>query len=64
MDIAPTKISEALKDASFPATRDELVSKARANKADEEVVSALEGLPDETFESMSEVQETLAKVEA
>lgn len=44
---------------AFPADRDALLRRARAASAPDEVISALESLPDRTFENMEDVAEEL-----
>jgi len=62
--ISTDKVQEALRGAGFPATKSELISQARSNNADQEVVQALQGLEDRTFDSVTEVQEAFSKTQA
>lgn len=51
---APVEVERHLRGASFPATRDELVTFAKENDAPEAVVVAIESLPQEWFDSIDD----------
>jgi hypothetical protein len=44
-------VQKALKGASYPARKEELLKTAKGNNADEEVMEALAALPDDEFDS-------------
>lgn len=48
-DVNPIELQKALKGVDYPASKDDLVSKAKDNGADEEIMSFLDGLPDREF---------------
>ena len=47
--INPIHLQKALKGVSYPASKDDLIAKAKDNSADDEVMSFLDGLPDREF---------------
>lgn len=53
--VTPAAISKYLGEMRLPATRDELVEHAELHDAPDEVVGALADLPDEVYESLSEM---------
>jgi hypothetical protein len=56
--MAHTNVQEvlrAVKDATFPADKDELLRAARQSGASEEVVAALRGVPPEEYENRDDV---------
>jgi Protein of unknown function (DUF2795) len=55
MAVQPTDVQKALKGADYPAGRDDLVSLAERNGADDDVVDALRGMDDDTFDSPADV---------
>ena len=48
-DIDPIHLQKALKGASYPASKDDLIATAKANGADDEVMTFLGDLPDREF---------------
>jgi hypothetical protein len=58
------KVQDSIAGVSYPATKDELISRARENNADQDVIQSLQSLEDTTFQSITEVTEALSKVEA
>ncbi len=48
-------IAQALSGIDFPANRKDLVEHAKKNNADNEVIQALNGMPDEKYSSMADV---------
>ncbi len=55
-------VGEALERVHFPATKVELVNYAVAQFAPEEVIHALDELPEEKYESLEAVRQTLRRV--
>jgi hypothetical protein len=55
-------IAAALKGMEFPANRSDLVRHAKEQRAGEDIVSALNGLPSHKFKTMADVQKALSKV--
>lgn len=55
-----TSVQKFLKGADYPADRDDLVAIAEGNDAPDDVVDALQALPEETtFDGPDEVSEAL-----
>ena len=52
----PGQLREALADADFPATKEQLEQTARRNGASEETVRALRALPPVLYHSFAEVE--------
>lgn len=48
-EINPIHLQKALKGVDYPASKDDLISKAKDNGADDEVMTFLNGLPDREF---------------
>jgi hypothetical protein len=59
MALQVTEVQKALKGADYPASRDELVALAESNDADGEVVEALRGMEDDSFDSPADVMKGL-----
>jgi len=57
--ISPITVQKFLKDADYPADRDDLLAVAEGNDAPEEVIEALEALGESTFDGPDEVVEAL-----
>ena len=47
--INPIHLQKALKDVDYPATKDDLIAKAKDNGADDEVMSFLDDLPEREY---------------
>ena len=62
-NINPIQMQKYLKGIDYPTTKEELIKNAKALGADEDVQSALEDLPDENFESLIDVSQSLSKDE-
>jgi hypothetical protein len=56
---SPITVQKFLKGAEYPADRDDLSAVAKANDAPEEVITALAGLDEATFDGPDEVVEAL-----
>jgi hypothetical protein len=48
-EINPIHLQKALKGVDYPATKDDLVARAKGNGADDEVLNFLNELPDREF---------------
>lgn len=57
----PIQVQKALGGVDYPVGRDELISKAKDNGADESVLNALQSLPDKQFDGPNAVSQALAK---
>jgi hypothetical protein len=49
-------LAQGLKGADFPMNKDELVEQARDNGAAEEIIQAIQQMPDQDFQSMADVE--------
>jgi hypothetical protein len=50
------EIEKALKGMNYPASKQDLVQKAKQNKANKNVIQAIENLPSDNFNSPVDVQ--------
>ncbi|CAL9651373.1 DUF2795 domain-containing protein [Streptomyces sp. NPDC090994] len=58
-DLSPIDLQKALRGADYPADKKSLVDCARKNKADDKVVSRLDGLKKDNFDGPNEVQKAV-----
>ncbi|CAM5390308.1 hypothetical protein SALBM135S_08053 [Streptomyces alboniger] len=58
-DISPIDLQKALKGAEYPSSRDDLVSLAQSNGADESLVSKLSDASKGQFDGPDEVQKAV-----
>jgi Protein of unknown function (DUF2795) len=58
-DMSPIELQKALKGADYPASRDDLVSLARSNGADEKVVDRLSHTGAKQFDGPNDVQKAV-----
>ncbi|WP_336660715.1 DUF2795 domain-containing protein [Leucobacter sp. USHLN153] len=56
----PIEVQRHLGGVDYPASRDDLVETARNNGAGDDVVSALEALPDREYDSPTAVSEAIS----
>jgi hypothetical protein len=59
MGLNVTEVQKALKGADYPASRDELVQKARSNGAGDDVVQALHGAEADSFGGPNDVMKAM-----
>lgn len=59
-DVSPIEIQKALGGMDYPADKDAIVSHAESSGAGDDVLDALRGLPDTTYERPTDVNEALA----
>jgi hypothetical protein len=52
---SPAIVTDHLKGMNFPASKDDLLAKARDTGAGQDVLEVLESFPDEKFNSMADV---------
>ena len=55
---SPAIVTDHLKGMNFPASKDDLLAKARDTGAGQDVLEALESFPDKDFDSMADVVKT------
>ncbi|MGT2477704.1 DUF2795 domain-containing protein [Paraburkholderia terrae] len=56
-------VQKALKGASYPSKKEQLLKSARENNADEEVMEALAALPDQEFDSPAAISKAVGNEE-
>jgi hypothetical protein len=59
MQVNPIEVQKHLKGMSYPATKEDVVSTAEENGADEELVSELRGLDQQEFSGPDDVMRAL-----
>ena len=55
------EVQKALGGISYPATRDQLVEHARGKNAGQDILDALQSLPDREYDGPNEVSKAVAK---
>lgn len=58
-DLSPIDLQKALSGMDYPTDKKHLVERARKNKADDKVVSRLDGLKQDHFDGPNEVQKAV-----
>ncbi|CAL9360341.1 MULTISPECIES: DUF2795 domain-containing protein [Streptomyces] len=58
-DLSPIDLQKALNGMDYPADKKSLVDRARKNNADDNVVSRLDGLKENSFDGPNEVQKAV-----
>jgi hypothetical protein len=53
--VSPVSVAKHLRGIDFPASKDDLLEKARSENAGEEVIHQLERMPDQEYTSMADV---------
>ena len=61
--VNPIQLQKFLGGIDYPASKQDLVRRARENGADENVVQTLEQLPMERFNSPNDVSEAVGKMD-
>jgi hypothetical protein len=60
--VNPIQVQKYLSGMSYPASKQDIVEKARQEGADETTLAALEKMPDESFETPADVSQALGQV--
>lgn len=60
--VNPVQVEKFLSGVNYPANKQALISKARENGADDMVISTLEKLPEQSFESPVDVSQAISQV--
>ena len=55
------KVQKSLGGISYPATKDQLVEHARSQQADQDVLDALQSIPDREYDGPNEVSKAVSK---
>ncbi len=58
----PMEVQKKLEGMDYPATKADLITKAKENNADEKMISMLEKLPDDEYNSPADVSEELGNM--
>jgi Protein of unknown function (DUF2795) len=58
----PVQVQKYLGGVDYPARKQDLVKRAQQEGADENVLAALERLPDQTYQSPADVSEALGSL--
>ncbi|MCT9071284.1 DUF2795 domain-containing protein [Cupriavidus gilardii] len=59
---SPIDVQKSLKGIDFPATKDDILSRARDGGASEEIMAELEQLPERDYDSPAEISRELGKL--
>ncbi|MFK4148840.1 DUF2795 domain-containing protein [Streptomyces sp. NPDC004065] len=58
-DLSPIDLQKALRGMDYPTDKQHLVERARQNKANDKIVSRLDGLKQDHFDGPNEVQKAV-----
>jgi hypothetical protein len=58
-DLSPIELQKALSGMDYPTDKQHLVDRARENKANDKIVSRLDGLKQDHFDGPNEVQKAV-----
>ncbi|WP_431951097.1 DUF2795 domain-containing protein [Actinacidiphila sp. bgisy167] len=61
MNVNPIEMQKALGGVDYPASKQDIIDRASSNKADRDIIDALETLPDQEFDSPAEVSREIGK---
>jgi hypothetical protein len=61
--VNPIQLQKHLKGVDYPASKEQLVQHAQKQGADENAISVLQQLPDEEYESPTDVSEAVGEIE-
>ncbi len=61
--VNPIQVQKYLKGVDYPASKQELIKKAQAEGADQNVIQTLQAMPMERFNSPNDVAEAIGKIE-
>jgi len=60
--INPIELQKSLKGVEYPASKEALIDQAEENGAEDSIISALEELEEEEFQTPAEVNEAIGKL--
>lgn len=60
--INPIQLQKHLKGVDYPASKEDLISHAKEQGADENAISVLEQLPDQEYESPTDVSQAVSDI--
>jgi hypothetical protein len=61
--VNPIQLQKHLKGVDYPASKEQLVQHAQKQGADDNAISVLQQLPDEEYESPTDVSEAVGEIE-
>jgi hypothetical protein len=61
--INPIQLQKHLKGVDYPANKEELIEHAKQNGADENAIAVLEELPDQEYETPTDVSAAVGEAE-
>lgn len=61
--VNPIQLQKHLKGVDYPASKQDLINHAKQQRADENALSALEQLPDEQYETPTDVSKAIGEAE-
>lgn len=61
--VNPIQLQKHLKGVDYPASKEQLIEHAQKQGADENAISVLQQLPDEEYESPTDVSEAVGEIE-
>lgn len=61
--VSPMRVQQYIKGLVFPASTGEIIAYAGESGADEDVLDTLRSLPDESFQTPSEVSDAIDKLD-
>ena len=59
----PIQVQKYLKGLDYPANKDQIIETAEEHDADEAVIGALRALPDEEFQTPTDVSHAIGELE-
>ena len=59
--LAHSQVANFIKDLDFPASKQDIINAAEDNNAPEQVIKALEKIPDQVYNSIGDVTAKLGK---
>ncbi len=60
--VSPVQVQRFLSGIDYPVSKEDLVNHARDKGADENIIEALEKLPEQTYESANDVSQAIGRM--
>lgn len=61
--VNPMQVQKYLSGVNYPCSRDDIVSHARSEGADDDIISTLERLPSGKFDTPADISQAIGKIE-
>lgn len=61
--VNPIQVQKFLGGVDYPASKQDLINKAKEEKADDNVLQTLQSMPGDNFNSVKDVAEAIGKIE-